>query len=97
VTAKTPGFQGFRFKALQNQQFSGLHVNMSRVAKPPSKELVRAHRERRRAAGRVLVNTDLPAEMVKAIDQLKEARGVRGRTPIIEEALRVYIETQQGT
>ncbi|MBB3811664.1 ribbon-helix-helix domain-containing protein [Pseudochelatococcus contaminans] len=43
------------------------------------------------------MNTDLPAEMVKAIDQLKEARGVRGRTPIIEEALRVYIETQQGT
>ena len=59
---------------------------MSPIAKAPSKEIVRAHRERRRAAGRVLVNTDLPAELVKAIDQLKEARGVRGRTPIIEEA-----------
>jgi len=35
--------------------------------------------------------------MVKAIDQLKEARGVRGRTPIIEEALRLYIEAKQGT
>lgn len=69
---------------------------MSRAVKAPSKELVRAHRERRRAAGRVLVNTDLPAELVEAIDKLKEARGVRGRTPIIEEALRVYIETQQG-
>jgi len=69
---------------------------MSRVAKAPSKELVRAHRERRRAAGRVLVNTDLPAELVEAIDRLKEVKGVRGRTPIIEEALRFYFEKQQG-
>ncbi|MEN3145662.1 ribbon-helix-helix protein, CopG family [Ochrobactrum sp. WV_118_8] len=42
------------------------------------------------------MNTDLPAEMVKAIDQIKEAKGVRGRTPIIEEALRFYIEANQG-
>lgn len=96
-TMETPRFQRFELKGLQNQRFPELHVNMSRVAKAPSKELVRAHRERRRAAGRVLVNTDLPAELVEAIDRLKVARGVRGRTPIIEEALRVYIETQQGT
>jgi len=94
---ETLGFRRFGLKGLQNQRFPELHVSMSRVAKAPSKELVRAHRERRRAAGRVLVNTDLPAELVEAIDRLKEARGVRGRTPIIEEALRVYIETQQGT
>ena len=42
------------------------------------------------------MNTDLPAELVEAIDKLKEARGVRGRTPIIEEALRFYFEKQQG-
>ena len=63
----------------------------------PVKEKVAAHRARQIAAGRQLVNTYLPAELVEAIDRLKEARGVRGRTPIIEEALRVYIETQQGT
>jgi metal-responsive CopG/Arc/MetJ family transcriptional regulator len=57
---------------------------------------VAAHRERRKAAGRIFVHTDLPGDLVAAIDQLKEARGVRGRTPIIEEALRVYIEKQQG-
>lgn len=63
----------------------------------PVKEKVAAHRARQIAAGRQLVNTYLPAELVEAIDRLKEARGARGRTPIIEEALRVYIETQQGT
>ncbi|MBN9070140.1 MAG: ribbon-helix-helix protein, CopG family [Rhizobiales bacterium] len=56
---------------------------------------VAAHRRRLREAGRTFVNTDLPAELVRAIDQLKEAKGVRGRTPIIEEALRFYIEQQQ--
>lgn len=69
---------------------------MSRAVRTPSKELVRAHRERRRAAGRVLLNTDLPAELVEALDQLKEARGVRGRTPIIEEAVRLLIEKELG-
>ncbi|WFS69608.1 ribbon-helix-helix protein, CopG family (plasmid) [Agrobacterium leguminum] len=50
------------------------------------------HREKRRAAGRVLVTTDLPADLVEAIDKRKAESGVRGRTPIIEEALRFYIE-----
>ncbi|HRM75334.1 MAG TPA: ribbon-helix-helix protein, CopG family [Paracoccus sp. (in: a-proteobacteria)] len=50
------------------------------------------HREKRRAAGRVLVTTDLPADIVEAIDKRKAESGVRGRTPIIEEALRFYIE-----
>lgn len=51
-----------------------------------------AHRERRRAAGRILVTTDLPADLVEAIDKRKAEAGVRGRTPIIEEAVRFYIE-----
>ena len=63
----------------------------------PVKEKVAAHRARQIAAGRQLVNTYLPAELIELIDQTKEVKGVRGRTPIIEEALRVYIETQQGT
>ncbi|WP_232831714.1 ribbon-helix-helix domain-containing protein [Pseudogemmobacter bohemicus] len=56
-----------------------------------------AHRERRRAAGEVLVTVDLPGELVKAIDQLKEAKGVRSRAPIIAEAVRFYIEKHEGS
>ncbi len=63
----------------------------------PVKEKVAAHRARQIAAGRQLVNTYLPAELIEQIDQTKEAKGVRGRTPIIEEALRFYFEKQQGT
>ena len=37
--------------------------------------------------------TDLLAQ----IDKIKEQRGVLGRAPIIEEALRLYIEAKQGT
>ena len=62
----------------------------------PVKEKVAAHRARQIAAGRQLVNTYLPAELIELIDQTKEVKGVRGRTPIIEEALRFYIEKQQG-
>lgn len=57
-----------------------------------SREFMVVHRQRRRAAGRVLVTTDLPADLVEAIDKRKAETGVRGRTPIIEEALRFYIE-----
>ena len=51
----------------------------------PVKEKVAAHRARQIAAGRQLVNTYLPAELIELIDQTKEVKGVRGRTPIIEE------------
>lgn len=57
-----------------------------------SRDYMITHREKRRAAGRVLVTTDLPAELVEAIDKRKAENGIRGRTPIIEEALRFYIE-----
>ena len=62
----------------------------------PVKEKVAAHRARQIAAGRQLANTYLPAELIELIDQTKEVKGVRGRTPIIEEALRFYFEKQQG-
>ncbi|MER9586199.1 hypothetical protein [Mesorhizobium sp. M0276] len=58
----------------------------------PVKEKVAAHRARQVAAGRQLVNTYLPAELIVQIDQTKDAEGVRGRTPIIEAALRFYFE-----
>ena len=61
----------------------------------PVKEKVAAHRERLRAAGRTYLNTDLPNELVLAIDRLKEERGVSSRAVIIEEAVRLLIEKQQ--
>jgi len=60
------------------------------------RESVRNLRARRRAQGRVLVTTDLPADLIEAIDLSKEAKGMRGRTPIIEAALRFYFEKHQG-
>lgn len=59
------------------------------------RQTVRTFRERRRAAGRVLVSTDLPGDLVELIDQAKEESGLRGRTPIIEEAVRFYFEQKQ--
>ena len=70
---------------------------MARTARPPTRERVSAHRERLRAAGRIYVNTDLPADLVARLDQIKEAKGVSSRAPIIEEALRFYIENAPRT
>ncbi|NTE01542.1 ribbon-helix-helix protein, CopG family [Agrobacterium tumefaciens] len=53
---------------------------------------VAAHRARQAAAGRVALNTYVPGELIEAIDQIKEQRGASSRMPIIEEALRFYIE-----
>ena len=61
----------------------------------PVKEKVAAHRARQIAAGRQLVNTYLPEELIELIDKTKEAEGVRGRTPIIEQALKFYFEQKQ--
>ena len=58
---------------------------------------VAAHRQRLREAGRTFVNTDLPVELVARLDRIKEERGASSRAPIIEEALRFYIEAKQGT
>jgi hypothetical protein len=59
---------------------------------------VAAHRARQIAAGRVALNTYVPGELVEAIDRIKEQHGgASARAPIIEEALRFYIEAKQGT
>ncbi|WP_249741326.1 ribbon-helix-helix protein, CopG family [Agrobacterium rubi] len=58
----------------------------------PVKEKVAAHRARQLASGRVALNTYVPGELIEAIDQIKEQRGAPSRMPIIEEALRFYIE-----
>lgn len=73
------------------------HLTMKRHHDDPANIRLRvlAHRARQVEAGRQLVNTYLPGELVELIDQAKEAKGARGRTPIIEEALRFYFEKQQ--
>lgn len=58
---------------------------------------VAAHRARQLASGRIAMTTYVPTELLEQIDRIKEQRGVNGRAPIIEEALRFYIEKQQGT
>lgn len=82
-----------RNKGLQNRSNHRFMKHMSRTRTPTTTtQRVVAHRERRRAAGLVLVNVDLPGDLVEVVDRLKEAQGVKSRAPIIEEALRFYIE-----
>ena len=80
-------------KGLQNRANHRFMKRMSRTGTTTTTtQRVVAHRERRRAAGLVLVNVDLPGDLVEVVDRLKEAQGVKSRAPIIEEALRFYIE-----
>ena len=60
-----------------------------------SREKVAAHRARQIAAGRIALTTYVPTDLLAEIDKIKERRGVPGRAPIIEEALRLLIEKQQ--
>lgn len=56
---------------------------------------VAAHRARQIAAGRIALTTYVPTDLLAQIDRIKEQRGVQGRAPIIEEALRFYIQNAQ--
>jgi metal-responsive CopG/Arc/MetJ family transcriptional regulator len=56
------------------------------------REKVRAHHERQIAAGHVKMTVYLPGDLIKRIDRMKEERGLSGRAPLIEEALRLLIE-----
>lgn len=57
---------------------------------------VAEHRARLRAAGQVSVTTFMSAETVEQLDRLKEERGVSSRAPLIEEAVRAYIENMKA-
>lgn len=76
---------------LQNRAKRRLLVSMKQSAEKIRKD-VAAHRARQAAAGRVALNTYVPGDLIEAIDRIKEQKGVPGRAPIIEEALRFYIE-----
>jgi len=56
---------------------------------------VAAHRARQLAAGRIALTTYVPTDLLAQIDKIKEQRGVLGRAPIIEEALRLYMGVSQ--
>ena len=60
-----------------------------------TRKKVAAHRARQIASGRIAMTTYIPTDLLEQIDQIKEQRGMNGRAPIIEEALRFYIENAQ--
>ena len=83
---------------MQNRAVSALHVDMaSRTREQVKLESVRNLRARWRAEGRILVQADLPGELVEQLDRAKQEKGVQSRAPIIEEALRFYFEKHLGT
>jgi hypothetical protein len=59
-------------------------------------EILAAVRQRQKDAGRVLVQAALPADLIEIVDRMKEERGLSGRGPLIEEALRLLIEKQRA-
>lgn len=77
---------------LQNRSHHALTSNMKKPSPEKIRKDVAAHRARLKAAGRVPVHTFLSAETVEQLDRLKEERGVSSRAPLIEEAVRAYIE-----
>ncbi|WP_244564404.1 ribbon-helix-helix domain-containing protein [Rhizobium sp. RU36D] len=42
------------------------------------------------------VTTYMPVDLVQMIDRIKEERGVSSRAPLIEEAVRFYIENTRA-
>ncbi len=78
---------------MQNRENRRLLVSMKQNTEKIRKD-VAAHRARQAAAGRVALNTYVPGDLVEALDQIKERRGVPGRAPLIEEALRLLIEKE---
>ncbi len=53
---------------------------------------VAALRAKQAAAGLVNVSIPMPGDIVAEIDRLKLERGVSSRAPILEEAVRFYLE-----
>ncbi|KQR27229.1 hypothetical protein ASF91_19625 [Rhizobium sp. Leaf155] len=66
------------------------------MSKQATREMIRknvaALRKRQRDAGFVNVSITMPGDVVAEIDRLKQARGASSRAPILEEAIRFYLE-----
>ncbi|WP_337738521.1 ribbon-helix-helix protein, CopG family [Sinorhizobium meliloti] len=87
----------FQVAELYNLRESGesvFPVTMTQIERTGTRERVSAHRERLRAAGRIYVNTDLPADLVECLDKIKTQRGAASRAQLVEEALRLFIEKE---
>ena len=81
---------------MQNRTQRWLLVTMSNRTRENIRKRVAAHRAQQVAAGLVSVNTYMPADLVKEIDRIKEQRGASSRAPLIEEAVRFYIENMRA-
>jgi hypothetical protein len=68
--------------------------NMRQLDRTVNRERVSAHRERVRAAGRIYINTDLPADLVNCLDKIKAERGLASRAQLMEEVLKAFVENE---
>jgi hypothetical protein len=71
-------------------------VTMTTKTATRVRDRVAATRARQAAAGLVQVHLPLPADIVAEIDRLKLERGISSRAPIMEEAIRLLIETNRA-
>lgn len=71
-------------------------VTMTTKTATKVRDRVAATRARQAAAGLVQVHLPLPADIVAEIDRLKLQRGISSRAPIMEEAIRLLIETNRA-
>lgn len=81
---------------MQNHTESRLHVIMTKDARTRTRESVAALRARQAAAGLVNVSMAMPSDIVAEIDRLKQERGAASRAPIMEEAIRFYLENTRA-
>ncbi|MGI2036381.1 ribbon-helix-helix protein, CopG family [Rhizobium panacihumi] len=69
---------------------------MTKDTRTRTRESVAALRARQAKAGLVNVSIAMPGDVVAAIDRLKQERGASSRAPIMEEAIRFYIENARA-
>lgn len=69
-----------------------LHMSRKIV---PVKDRMAASRARKAAAGQVVVTTYISRDLLGQLDLIKEKRQAASRAPLIEDALRAYIEREQ--
>ncbi|MAD35378.1 MAG: hypothetical protein CMO30_00245 [Tistrella sp.] len=55
-----------------------------------------AHRDRQAAAGRGLLHTYVPGELLSELDRLKEREGMPNRSVLVAQALKEFIERRQA-
>ena len=69
---------------------------VTRSSRSEIRHAVAAHRSRQHAAGNGMLYVYVPTELLSELDRLKGVRGVSSRAPLVEEALREFIERNQA-